>query len=108
MKLRPEARKQFQGCADLVLISALKVIGKIHSRDTLRDYRKNKRLLKVFDDFHVSVGFGLHYGWAIEGMIGSSMKIESSYLSPNVNIAARLDSATRQYGSDILLSGQVF
>jgi class 3 adenylate cyclase len=41
------------------------------------------------------MGFGLHLGWAIEGMIGSSFKIEASYLSPNVNIAARLQNATK-------------
>lgn len=29
-------------------------------------------------------------GWAIEGAIGSQHKIDVSYLSPNVNIAARI------------------
>jgi len=30
------------------------------------------------------MGFGLHFGWAIEGSIGSEYKIDASYLSPNV------------------------
>jgi len=36
------------------------------------------------------MGFGLHLGWAIEGAIGSHYKFDASYLSPNVNMAARL------------------
>lgn len=52
------------------------------------------------------MGFGLHVGWAIEvfiifrfiylkGAIGSYFKIDASYLSPNVNMASRLEAATR-------------
>ncbi len=41
------------------------------------------------------MGFGLHFGWAIEGAIGSDCKIDASYLSPNVNMASRLEAATK-------------
>ena len=51
------------------------------------------------------MGFGLHVGWAIEGAIGSDFKIDASYLSPNVNIASRIESATSQYGLPFLISG---
>ncbi|CAD8047282.1 unnamed protein product [Paramecium primaurelia] len=44
-------------------------------------------------------------GWGIEGAIGSSFKIDASYLSPNVNMASRLEAATKQFGSIILISG---
>ena len=54
------------------------------------------------------MGFGLHVGWGIEGAIGSFYKIDCSYLSPNVNIAARLETATNIYGVDILLSGELY
>jgi Adenylate and Guanylate cyclase catalytic domain len=52
------------------------------------------------------MGFGLHQGWAIEGTIGSYFKIDASYLSPNVNMAARLEAATKQYDVLILISGE--
>jgi hypothetical protein len=42
--------------------------------------------------------------WSIEGAIGSKHKVDASYLSPNVNMAARLESATKQYGVAILMS----
>ena len=52
----------------------------------------------------VRMGFGLHVGWAIEGAIGSDYKIDASYLSPNVNMASRLEAATKQFGVTMLLS----
>jgi class 3 adenylate cyclase len=51
------------------------------------------------------MGFGLHVGWAIEGAIGSIYKIDASYLSPNVNMASRLEAATKQFGTSLLVSG---
>jgi class 3 adenylate cyclase len=54
------------------------------------------------------MGFGLHSGWAIEGAIGSSYKIDASYLSPNVNIASRLDGATKFFGVPLLFSGVLY
>ena len=44
-------------------------------------------------------------GWAIEGAIGSMYKIDASYLSPHVNMAARLEAAAKQYKVEILVSG---
>lgn len=73
--------------------------------------------------YRVKMGFGLHFGWAIEvnqynnmvnlncclynkqGAIGSDFKIDASYLSPNVNMASRLEAATKQFGTGLLISG---
>lgn len=54
-------------------------------------------------NYSVKMGFGLHVGWAIEGAIGSEFKIDASYLSPNVNMASRLEAATKQFGVPILI-----
>ena len=54
------------------------------------------------------MGFGLHAGWAIEGPIGSDFKIDASYLSPNVNLASRVEAATKQFGVPILISGKLY
>jgi len=45
---------------------------------------------------------------AIEGAIGSMLKIDASYLSPNVNLAARLETGCDQFGVDILVSEEIF
>ena len=41
------------------------------------------------------MGFGLHVGWSIEGAIGSSYKIDASYLSPNVKMSEKLEGGTK-------------
>jgi class 3 adenylate cyclase len=62
---------------------------------------------KIHEDFKVKMGFGLHVGWAIEGAIGSYFKVDASYLSPNVNMAARFEAATKIFDTPILISGNL-
>lgn len=68
----------------------------------------NKEINEVIPHYKVKMGFGLHLGWAIEGPIGSIYKIDASYLSPNVNMASRLDAATKQFGVNLLISGDLY
>lgn len=60
--------------------------------------------MSSLEGFKVSMGFGLHTGWAIEGSIGSKVKVDASYLSPHVNLASRLESATKRYRVPLLMS----
>jgi len=93
-----------QNIADLALASFLKVIARIERSPELIAYRDHADLNKALPNYWVSMGFGLHVGWAIEGAIGSEYKIDASYLSPNVNMTSRLEAATRQFGLKILVS----
>lgn len=68
----------------------------------------NNRLYKRFPGYKVRIGSGLHVGWAIEGAIGSNMKIDASYLSPHVNMAEYLESSTKAYGVPLLMSEAFF
>ncbi|EFJ49622.1 hypothetical protein VOLCADRAFT_89530 [Volvox carteri f. nagariensis] len=70
----------------------------------LKKYAMRKDLNRRMPGFQIAMGFGLHVGWAIEGAIGSEYKIDASYLSPNVNMASRLEAATKQFGVPLLLS----
>jgi len=94
--------------ADSAVFGYLKVISKINRDLGILSYRENEKIKEKIKDFKVNMGFGLHMGWAIEGAIGSSYKIDASYLSPNVNMAARLEAATRQYGVSIIISGSLY
>ena len=60
------------------------------------------------ESYKVAMGFGLHKGWAIEGAIGSTLKIDATYLSPHVNLASRLEAATKQYSVNLLMSDAFF
>jgi len=90
--------------ADMALFSFVKINAKINKYTHIRDYRQNQLLNARMPNYTVGMGFGLHYGWAIEGTIGSYFKIDASYLSPNVNMASRLESYTKSYDVKILLS----
>jgi class 3 adenylate cyclase len=91
--------------ADMALFSFIKILAKINKLTPILNYRKDPALQERIPNYTVQMGFGLHQGWAIEGAIGSFFKIDASYLSPNVNMASRLEYATKQYGVPILVSG---
>jgi hypothetical protein len=94
---------------ELAVISFLKLPVALSRASKLVKYRKNPGLLERLktSTFNVKMGFGMHVGWAIEGAIGSKYKIDASYLSPHVNIAARLEGATKKYGVSLLISEKV-
>merc|ERR1712159_16776 len=89
-------------------MSFIKMLAEINKSPVLAEYRGHPGLLQRMQNYRVRMGFGLHYGWAIEGAIGSEFKIDASYLSPNVNMASRLEAATKQYGVLILFSDTLF
>lgn len=97
-----------QRTADMSVLGYLSIIIKINKDLKILAYRNDPDISKKLLHYRVNMGFGLHLGWAIEGAIGSSYKIDASYLSPNVNMSARLEAATKQYGVSILLSGSLY
>ena len=94
--------------AELSLISFLRIIARIETDAPIRKYNKYKKLKKAMPDFYVHLGFGLHAGWAIEGAIGSVLKIDMTYLSPHVNMSARLEGLTKSYGVPLLFTNSLY
>ncbi|OMJ79003.1 hypothetical protein SteCoe_21086 [Stentor coeruleus] len=97
-----------QQLSDMSVLSFLKIIAEIHKNPKILKYCKHEGLNNRLPGFTVKMGFGLHQGWAIEGAIGSEFKIDASYLSPNVNMASRLEAATKQFGVHILISSLLY
>jgi len=94
--------------ADMSVVSFAKILGAIHRSLTLADYRGHPGLQRRLGaNCRVNLSFGLHAGWAIEGAVGTEFKIDASYLSPNVSIAASVESACQTYGVAILISQTV-
>jgi class 3 adenylate cyclase len=93
--------------ADGALQALLDVIDETSKSPGLLAFAEYESVKKRIPGYHLHMGFGLHYGWAVEGAIGSALKIDASYLSPHVNIAARLESACRMYGVPMLLSSNL-
>ncbi|CDW84359.1 adenylate and guanylate cyclase catalytic domain protein [Stylonychia lemnae] len=92
---------------DMSVLSFLKIISAIKKSRKLVKYKEHAGLNLRMPNYSVKMGFGLHVGWAIEGAIGSFYKIDASYLSPNVNMASRLEAATKQFGVPLLISGEL-
>ena len=89
------------------VFSFIKIIAKLNKMSHILKYNSDPIMKTISKDFKVRMGFGLHQGWAIEGAIGSFFKVDASYLSPNVNMAARLEAATKQFGTPLLISGSL-
>lgn len=51
--------------------------------------------------------FGMDAGWAIEGAVGSSYKIDATYLSSHLNMASRMMCAAKQFKVAILITQQM-
>lgn len=90
--------------ADMAVMSFIRILAEINKSRVLAVYREHPGLLQRIPKYRVQMGFGLHCGWAIEGAIGSEFKIDASYLSPNVNVASRLEAATEHFGVCVLIS----
>ena len=96
--------EQVNQLCDMALISIILVLAKIYKSKTFDKYRNNEKLIKKFNGYSVKLGFGIHLGWSIEGAIGSSFKIDASYLSPNANMANTCEEKTKDYGALLIMT----
>lgn len=107
---RPKANVGVDQTAESALRSYIRIIIEVSRSRVLRRWIASASVIgrNIDPPLDLKMGFGLHFGWAVEGAIGSPMKIDASYLSPHVNMASRLEAATKQYGVDLLISEDVF
>ncbi len=55
----------------------------------------------------LAIGIGIHQGTAIVGELGSAEKAELTAIGDTVNLASRLEGATKEYGVDLIISAAV-
>ncbi|MBK9293518.1 MAG: HAMP domain-containing protein [Oligoflexia bacterium] len=56
----------------------------------------------------IRMGMGLHCGELIAGNIGSTEKMEYTVIGDTVNTASRIESMTKEFGTDLLISNEVY
>jgi len=98
-------------CADRALYSLLKTMAEMHRHESFICNFSPHSLSKLFErmpGYKCRMGCGLHFGWAVEGAIGSDKKIDASYISPHVNMSEFLEGSTKEYGVPLLMSEPFF
>jgi len=107
---RPKMLQDHSKIVDGALTSFRRCVREIASSQTLMLVTNVPAIHKKFgqDKYRTKIGFGLHFGWSVEGPVGTNTKIDCIYLSPEVKVADRLETATKLYSCNILMSGQFY
>jgi hypothetical protein len=91
--------------ADRALLGILKTFAGIYRDKNIKKWEDTDyRLGGGVGAFKFEMTFGMDAGWAVEGAVGSSYKIDATYLSPHLNMASRMMMAAKQYKVAILIT----
>ena len=82
---------------------------KNHADDALRSALGMRKALEAFNNSGQSpeklrFGIGIHSGVLVAGNIGTSTRLEYTVIGDTVNVAARIESATKDVGVDLLIT----
>lgn len=110
----PIIEKNF-GIIDKYIGDAIMALFPRQPDDALRSAIEIKKMLLVFNQTQLEnnhpkflTGVGLHYGTVEIGAVGDQKRLQATVIGDAVNLASRLESATKLYAIDIIISDDVY
>ncbi|WP_445631096.1 GAF domain-containing protein [Nostoc sp. DSM 114167] len=77
----------------------------LEMRDRLREFNQRRH---IDNKPRIKIGIGINSDTVISGNIGSSKRMEFTAIGDGVNLGSRLESVSKQYGCDIIISHNTF
>jgi hypothetical protein len=78
----------------------------IEMLETLKEYNKKNRNTESRQP--IRIGIGIHSGQMMFGTVGEVHRMDSTVISDAVNLASRIESITKNYGSSLLISEDIY
>ncbi len=75
--------------------------------DMMQALQKLNRERKKEGKEPVQIGIGIHYGPALLGTVGSADRMDSTIIGDSVNLAARTEGLTKQFGCPVIITESV-
>ena len=97
-----------ENLGDLALVTVLRLFADLAKSKRLQRYRGHPSLHRTLPNYAVNITCSLHYGWAVEGAVGTTHKIDALYMSPHVNLTISLDKVCKNYGVPLIFSHAFF
>ena len=77
----------------------------VKMREKLAEFNQERM---ANEELPISIGMGVHSDEVVSGNIGSSKRMELTSIGDGVNLASRLESASKQYGTDLIISDNTY
>ncbi|WP_160148410.1 CHASE2 domain-containing protein [[Leptolyngbya] sp. PCC 7376] len=113
-QLSPEIR-QHSGLIIKFLGDGLMAVFPEDPEDGLKSAIAQLQQLRLFNEKReklaqkpIRIGFGLHFGKVMMGIVGEEFRMQGDILSDTVNLTSRLESLTKVYGISLLISETIF
>lgn len=74
----------------------------------LEEVEKRSRHFEELYGVKVHIGIGIHHGNVVVGMIGAGDRQRTTAIGDAVNFASRIEAANKKYGTELLISNEVY